>query len=144
MENYDDVVGFHLRLAQAVVHRHFSESLAEWKLTQSQLAVLWLVADHPGIAQTTIGQHLQMDRATTMAVVNRLQSRGFIERGKSLSDGRKQTLNLTGPGLTVLAGAQLALGPHEAWLKARYTAREVAVLVELLGRLGDGARKGLT
>ena len=132
-----DIVGFHLRLAHGAVYRHFTESFAELNLTQKQVSVLWLVDDHPGIAQTGLAQRMRMDRATTMAIVNRLEARGLLERGKSETDGRKQTLNLTGDGQAMLATAKAAIVAHEEWLKARYTQREVAQLIELLTRLHE-------
>src|SRR5947207_7549112 len=93
-----DIVGFHIRLAHAAVYRHFTETFADLDLTQKQVSALWLVADHPDIAQTGVAQRMRMDRATTMAIVNRLESKGYLVRRKSRSDGRKQALNLTDAG----------------------------------------------
>lgn len=132
-----DIVGFHLRLAHGAVYRHFTETFAELDLTQKQVSVLWLVDDHPGIAQTGLAQRMRMDRATTMAIVNRLEARDLLQRGKSDTDGRKQTLNLTEAGKAMLATAKEAIRAHEEWLKSRYTPREVAVLIELLTRLHE-------
>ena len=78
-----------------------------------------------------------MDRATTMAIVNRLESRGYLLRGKSNSDGRRQTLNLTRPGRKALVTAKAAIQQHERWLKSRFTGREVAKLIELLTRIHE-------
>ena len=130
-----DMVGFHLQLAQGAVCRHFADCLEELRLTQKQLLALWLVAEYPGLAQTGLGQHMHMDRASTMAIVNRLQARGFVVRGKSAADGRKQSLHISQAGAAALAKARQAMAEHEGWLKARYTAKEVAVLIELLMRL---------
>lgn len=132
-----DIVGFHLRLAQGAVYRHFSETFSELGLTQKQVAVLWLIDDHPGIAQSGVARRMMMDRATTMAIVNRLETRNLLVRGQSPTDGRKQTLNLTEEGQAMLAAAKEANHGHEQWIKARYTGREVAMLIELLSRLHD-------
>src|ERR1700704_5680999 len=78
-----NIVGFHIRLAHGAVYRHFTETFAYLDLTQKQVSMLWLVADHPGIAQTGLARRMRMDRATTMAVVNRLQSKGYLARRKS-------------------------------------------------------------
>ncbi len=67
--------------------------------------MLWLVSDHPGIAQTDLARRLQMDRATVMAIVNRLQARDFLERGESRRDRRRQTLTLRPAGQAALADA---------------------------------------
>jgi DNA-binding MarR family transcriptional regulator len=132
-----NIVGFHIRLAHGAVYRHFTETFADVDLTQKQVSVLWLVDDHPDIAQTDLAKRMRMDRATTMAIVNRLESRGYLVRGKSESDGRKQTLNLTSPGHKALVTAKSAIQQHERWLKSRFTEREVAKLIELLTRIHE-------
>jgi len=76
-----------------------------------------------------------MDRATTMAIVNRLEAKGYLARSKSHVDGRKQELNLTRAGRRTLATAKRAIRQHEQWLKSRFTEREVAKLIELLTRI---------
>ena len=80
---------------------------------------------------------MRMDRATTMAIVNRLEARGYLVRGKSPSDGRKQTLNLTDPGRAALAIAREAIRKHEDWLKSRFTDREVDMLIGMLARIHE-------
>jgi DNA-binding MarR family transcriptional regulator len=132
-----DILGFHIRLAYGAVYRHFMETFTDLDLTQKQTSVLWLVDDHPDIAQTDLAHRLRMDRATTMAIVNRLQERKFIVRGKSLTDKRKQTLNLLPAGQKMLSVAKEAIRTHETWLKARFTDKEVAQLIEMLARIHE-------
>lgn len=132
-----NIVGFHIRLAHGAVYRHFTDTFADLGLTQKQVSVLWLTDDHPDIAQTDLAQRMRMDRATTMAIVNRLQARGYLIRGKSPSDGRKQTLNLTPAGRKALAVAKEAIIEHERWLKSRFTDREVEALIEMLARIHE-------
>jgi DNA-binding MarR family transcriptional regulator len=132
-----DIVGFHIRLAHGAVYRHFTETFEDIDLTQKQVSVLWLVADHPDIAQTDLAARMRMDRATTMAIVNRLEARGYLVRGKSETDGRKQTLNLTNAGQAALVTAKEAIGQHEEWLKSRFTDKEVERLIELLTRIHE-------
>ena len=130
-----DILGFHIRLAHGAVYRHFMESFEHLDLTQKQVSVLWLVDDHPGIAQTDLAQRLHMDRATVMAIVNRLQDRKYLVRGRSPTDGRKQTLDLLPDGVLALAAAKKAIHPHETWLKQRFTDKEVTRLTEMLARI---------
>ena len=132
-----DILGFHIRLAHGAVYRHFTETFAEMELTQKQVSVLWLVSDNPGLAQTDLAQRLRMDRATTMATVNRLQDRTLLYRGKSPTDGRKQALFLTDQGVQMLSDAKAAIHAHEEWLKGRFSAKEVAKLIELLTRIHE-------
>ncbi|MBO9697504.1 MAG: MarR family transcriptional regulator [Sphingopyxis sp.] len=132
-----NIVGFHIRLAHGAVYRHFTETFAHVDLTQKQVSVLWLIDDHPGIAQTDLAQRMRMDRATTMAIVNRLQARSYLVRGKSPDDGRKQTLNLTDAGRGALKQAKAAILDHENWLKSRFTDKEVGKLIEMLSRIHE-------
>ncbi|WP_235911116.1 MarR family winged helix-turn-helix transcriptional regulator [Croceibacterium soli] len=132
-----DIVGFHIRLAHVAVYRHFTETFSDLGLTQKQVSVLWLVDDRPGIAQIDVGQHLQMDRATTMTIVNRLQAREYIRRERSEIDGRKQALYLTDDGRMALDKAKTCISQHEAWLKGRFTPAEIEKLVEMLSRIHE-------
>lgn len=131
------IVGFHIRLAHGAVYRHFTETFTDIELTQKQVSVLWLVGDHPDIAQTDLAQRMRMDRATTMAIVNRLQDRGYLVRGASTTDRRKQTLNLTEAGHAALLRAKDAIGEHERWLKSRFTEQEIETLIEMLTRIHE-------
>lgn len=132
-----DILGFHIRLAHGAVYRHFMETFNDLELTQKQVSVLWLVDDHPGIAQTDLAQRLRMDRATTMAIINRLEARGYLVRGKSLKDGRKQTIDLLPAGVLALNDAKKAVIEHETWLKSRFTGKEIEKLIELLARIHE-------
>ena len=133
----DEIVGFHLRLAHGAVYRHFTETFTDLDLTQKQVSVLWLVADHPGIAQIELGTRLRMDRATTMTIINRLQDRGMIRRERSESDGRKQSLYITRDGEHALDKAKACIAEHESWLKSRFSQAEVEKLVEMLSRIHE-------
>jgi DNA-binding MarR family transcriptional regulator len=132
-----DILGFHIRLAHGAVYRHFNETFLELDLTQKQVSVLWLVHDHPGMAQADLGRTLQMDRATVMAIINRLQHKGLLVRGASAVDRRRQTLTVTKTGERALAIAQEAIAQHEAWLKRRFSPAEVSTLIELLSRIHE-------
>lgn len=131
------IVGFHIRLAYGAVYRHFTESFADLDLTQKQTTLMWLIDDHPDIAQTDLAKLMRTDRATTMAIVNRMEARGFLVRGASSADRRKQTLNLTDAGRAILVTAKQAIRSHEEWLKGRFTDDEVATLIELLSRIHE-------
>jgi DNA-binding MarR family transcriptional regulator len=132
-----NILGFHIRLAHGACLRHFTETFTDLDLTQKQVSVLWLVDDHPGIAQTDLAQRLRMDRATTMAIINRLQAKHFLRRDRSDKDGRKQALFLDPAGKAMLARAKVAIAEHEAWVKGRFNDKEVRLLIDLLSRIHE-------
>ncbi|HEX8303128.1 MarR family winged helix-turn-helix transcriptional regulator [Sphingomonas sp.] len=131
----EDILGLNIRLAHGAVQRHFGERFADLALTQKQVSVLWLAGDHPGIAQTDLARALDMDRATTMAIVHALEKRGLLERAKGLTDARRVALALTGEGRALLKKAQGAIAEHEQWLTKRFSPKELGVLMELLRRI---------
>lgn len=136
----DDILGFHLRLAHGAVLRHFTEHFAELELTQKQVSVLWLAHDQPGIAQTDLAARLQMDRATTMAIVHALERRGLLARGYSVNDKRRVALALTSEGGAALTQARRAITTHETWLKNKFSKAEIGQLTALLRRIHDELR----
>lgn len=131
----DSILGFHLRLAHGAVYRHFTESFSDLDLTQKQVSVLWLVRDRPGLSQSELAQHLQMDRATTTEIVNRLATRGLLRRETMASDRRKLALHLETPGEALLDHARNAIDRQEHWLKSRFSPGEVRTLIALLERI---------
>ncbi len=131
----DNILGFHIRLAHGTVYRHFMRSFKFLKMTQKQVSVLWLVSDHPGIGQSDLARRLQLDRATVMAIVNRLSKRKFVVRADSETDGRKQTLDILPAGKKALHQARLAIRTHEKWLKGRFNAHELETLIGLLRKI---------
>ena len=133
----DAILGFHLRLAHGAVQRHFADHFADLDLTQKQVSVLWLAHDQPGIAQTDLSRRLQMDRATTMAIVHALERRDLLARGPAETDRRRIALSLTSEGEATLAEARKAIETHEAWLKSRFTRAETTQLIALLKRIHD-------
>lgn len=109
----DRLLGFHLRMASAAVARDFAAAIAQLDLTQKQFAVLELIAANPGASQVDIGQTLGTDRATMMAIVDRLDARGLILRQRSARDGRRQELSLATAGADLLTRARTRIAAHE-------------------------------
>jgi len=131
----DRNLGLRLRRAHGAVQRHFVEHFADLGLTQKQVSVLWLTGDHPDLAQADLAIALDMDRATTMALVHGLEKRALVSRSPSRTDGRRIAFRLTDAGEALLAQAKAAIAEHEAWLKARFSAAELATLEEMLARI---------
>lgn len=135
LDGLTSLLGFHLRLAHVAVYRDFMSSLAELDLTQKQCAVLQLIGANPAVSQVDLAATLGTDRATMMAVVDRLEQRGFVTRVRSKEDRRRQELYLTEDGEAMLARAKAAIAEHEAKFTRRFSAQELRALVGALGRI---------
>ena len=130
-----DLLGFHLRLAHVALYRDFALAMADLDLTQKQCATLQLIEANAGASQVDVANRLGTDRATMMAIVDRLEARGFVTRRRSTEDRRRQELHLTEAGAAILAQAKRVIAAHEAQFTARFTEAELASLVEALRRI---------
>lgn len=135
LDGLPELLGFHLRLAHVAMYRDFMTALADLDLTQKQCATLQLIGANPGVSQVDLAATLGTDRATMMAMVDRLEQRGFVVRRRSLADRRRQELNLTEAGEDMLARARHAIAEHERHFTSRFTAQELKALVNALGRI---------
>jgi DNA-binding MarR family transcriptional regulator len=134
-DGLDQIVGLHLKLAQAATHRSFLEQLAPLDVTQKQVTVLWLIDANPGVSQIKLAKTLNMDRATMMAIVDKLDGRELLERKRSKIDRRRQRLFLTPDGESLLVKAKALIAEHERQVKARIGEQLVPELVAALKRI---------
>jgi DNA-binding MarR family transcriptional regulator len=78
-----------------------------------------------------------MDRATMMALVDRLEGRGFVLRKRSKSDRRRQELYATPAGQSMLRKVRARIAKHEARFKSLFTPEELTALLAALKRFQD-------
>lgn len=134
-DELDQVLGFHVRQAQGTMHRRIIEVLASVDLTQKQAGALWLIGANPGTSQIGIGGALRMDRATTMAIIDRLENRDLVVRQRSTVDRRRHELYLTPSGQKLLVQVKRVVKAHESKFSERFTPEELATLISLLQRV---------
>ena len=131
------LLGFQVRRAQIAMYRDFIASLKELDLTQKQYAVLSLLQANPGASQIAIAGTLGMDRATMMAIVDRLQDRHLLIRERSKTDRRRQELYLTDEGVRVLEQASRLIAKHESRFARRFSQAELKQLIAMLRRIHE-------
>lgn len=129
------LIGFNLRLAETVLYRDFSATMGEFDLTQRQSAVLILIGSNPAVSQTGLARFLDTDRATMMAMIDRLEARNLVERRTANRDRRAQALFLTPSGEKTCANLKRNIQKHEKQFVDRYAPRELRSLIALLSRL---------
>jgi DNA-binding MarR family transcriptional regulator len=135
MNGLPDWLGFHLRLAQAALLRDFDATLAPIDLTQKQCGALELIGANPGVSQVDLAGLLDADRATMMAIVDRLEERGLVGRERSEADRRRQLLRLTPDGETRLVEVRRLVAEHEARFRSRFSQAELGALMSGLRRI---------
>lgn len=135
LDGLPDLLGFHLRLAHVAMYRDFATAMAEVDLTQKQCATLQLIGANPAVSQVDLAATLGTDRATMMAMIDRLEQRGFVLRRRSVADRRRQELNLTPDGEAMLERTRRMIASHERHFTSRFTAPELKALVNALSRI---------
>jgi DNA-binding MarR family transcriptional regulator len=138
-ENLDGLLGFRLRQASTAMYRDFIATLAPVEVTQKQTATLWLINANPGVSQASLAATLDMDRATMMGLIDRLEDRGFVIRRRSTSDRRRQRLYLTPSGQRALGKVKGLIAKHESRFTSRFTPAELSELLTALQKLSGSA-----
>jgi MarR family transcriptional regulator, organic hydroperoxide resistance regulator len=128
----DSLMGYLLRRAQGAMHRDFMAAVAVFELTQKQAATLWLIHANPGVSQAEVAAALGMDRATMMAVIDRLEDRAFVIRRRSSVDRRRQDLYLTPAGQATLKKCKTRISEHEEKFRQMFSAAELEALLAAL------------
>lgn len=129
------LIGYQLRLTQLAVFSDFAAELKDYDISPGRFGVLVLIAANPGMTQSQLAYATQLDRSTMVAVIDRLEERGLVERRPSPTDRRSNALVLTAAGEKLLKQLKRRVKQHEARIAATMTPAETAKLVELLGRI---------
>jgi DNA-binding MarR family transcriptional regulator len=135
LDGLPELLGFHLRMAQIAVYRDFSLALADLDLSQKQCATLRLIGANAGVSQVDLAATLGTDRATMMAIIDRLEQRGLILRRRSAIDRRRQELYLTPSGQATLAKAKRAIAEHERRFTSRFSEPQLKALMSALSKI---------
>jgi MarR family transcriptional regulator, lower aerobic nicotinate degradation pathway regulator len=87
-------------------HRAIAErALASLGLSGKGFGALILLSQEGPLSQQRLGQRQGIDRTTMVAVVDELESAGYVERRRDPSDRRAYSLHATTKGRRVLARA---------------------------------------
>ena len=89
------------RLQQAAVAVFMQDAEAS-AITPVQFAVLYTLAEQPGIDQRTLAREVHFDTSTIGSVVDRMEARELLTRSLSDHDRRVRLLHLTDDGAQLL------------------------------------------
>jgi DNA-binding MarR family transcriptional regulator len=102
----DLLPGHHIRRLHQIAVGIFMQETEALGLTPVQYAALQAVANTPGLDQRTLARSIGLDTSTTGGVVDRLESRGLLQRNADPDDRRVRLLTITDTGLSLLREAQ--------------------------------------
>jgi DNA-binding MarR family transcriptional regulator len=131
-----DILGYHLRRAQAAVFQDFAATMNGANVTPGQFGVLALIEANAGLSQTRLAEILGIDRSTLVAVIDKLENQGLVERAARPNDRRSHALKLSREGQSRFETLAKLVKKHEARIARQLSARERQTLIELLQRIG--------
>jgi MarR family transcriptional regulator, lower aerobic nicotinate degradation pathway regulator len=109
IDGLDDLPGHHIRRLQQIAVGIFMDETADVNVTPVQFALLFAASKEAGLDQRTLASRIGLDTSTIGAVVDRLESRGLIERKVSADDRRVRLLSVTPAGKKLLQGVMPAM-----------------------------------
>ena len=92
----------------------FEQAIAPLGITASEAGLLRLIGRNPGLGQKAASEQLGVRPSRVVAVLDRLEDRGQIERRRSSTDRRSHELHLTPAGQQTLAALRPIADEHEA------------------------------
>lgn len=132
-----DLPSWLLTRAAARAHRILTHHLGDAGFTGYEYRVLAALAPGGARSQADIGRMVALDRRDVTHTVRGLADRGLVERGDDPTNGRVVLVNLTPDGRRAWSRLARVMETVQADVMAPLSPAETALLVDLLGRLGD-------
>ncbi|MFN4312262.1 MAG: MarR family winged helix-turn-helix transcriptional regulator [Ferrovibrio sp.] len=125
-------VGYLLRLAQLRVWEDFYARIGPTGVSPALFSALMLIEHNPGLQQSRLGEALGVARSGAMAMVDRLERLGLVERRADPHDRRAYGLFLTAPGERQMAELIERVKSHDKLINQVLSQQEHDTLMRLL------------
>jgi DNA-binding MarR family transcriptional regulator len=129
--------GYLFRRMQQIAVAIFMEECKAFELTPVQYAALVAIQTHPGIDATRLSAVIAFDRSTLGSVIERIESKGLIERKPSPDDKRVKLLYVTRSGAAMLREIVPAVDRAQARMLQPLKPADRRTLMALLSQLVD-------
>lgn len=132
-----DLICFQLRRAQLSVFQRFMAELGSHGVTPGRFGLLTVISENPGSSQTALAEALSVDRSTMVAMIDKLEVLGWVERARSELDRRSHAILLTEAGKKILQDSWHQITALEDEICAQLSGADRKHLIRLL----DGITK---
>lgn len=129
------LLGYNIRRAQIALWRDIHRKVGRGGVRPGLFSILVLASANPGVAQIQLARQLAIDKASVVALVDRLERAGLIARRRSTVDRRRQGIFVTALGARRLKILKREMMSHEKRFLDRMTEAEAQQLIGLLRRL---------
>ncbi|KZN51973.1 MarR family winged helix-turn-helix transcriptional regulator [Pseudoalteromonas luteoviolacea] len=111
MEKYEELL-VSIRKVIRAIDLHSKQLNKSSGLTGPQLLIMQEIARVKGVTASQIAKHVNLSAATVTNILDRLESRGLVERVRSAQDKRRVSLFLSPQGKNLLIDAPQPLQEH--------------------------------
>lgn len=132
MQVLDEKLGYRIRIIERLLNKEFTRNVG---MTTVQYSVFSLVATNEGLSQIAIGEALSMDRASTMAIIDKLEAAGLLERKKSIHDRRVHALQLTEKGRKQFVVVNNKVAKYDLMFSSKLSQEEMEIFNSCLKKL---------
>ena len=129
--------GYLFRRMQQIAVSIFIEECKDFDLTPVQYAALIAIRAHPGIDATRLSSVIAFDRSTLGSVIERLETKAYIERKPAREDKRVKLLHLTKAGAALLREIIPSVDRAQARMLQPLKPAERKTLMALMTQLVD-------
>ncbi|MCB2115665.1 MAG: MarR family transcriptional regulator [Rhodobacteraceae bacterium] len=133
---------FRLYQCSNLMHKHGTRYVSDYGATTQQWAVLGALARpkiaEQGMSVKDLTEFLLLSRQNLTVVLERLETRGLIERVRDPSDGRSKLIRLSSEGVVVWGEMQKVIGGFYVDALKDLGREEAIDLVQLLDKLRSG------
>jgi DNA-binding MarR family transcriptional regulator len=129
--------GYLFRRMQQIAVSIFVEECRDFDLTPVQFAALVAIKTHPGIDATRLSAVIAFDRSTLGNVIERLETKRYIERKPAREDKRVKLLYLTSAGSALLSEIMPSVDRAQARMLQPLKPADRRTLLALLTQLVD-------
>lgn len=129
--------GYLFRRMQQIAVSIFMEECRDHDLTPVQFAALVAIHTHPGIDATRLSAVIAFDRSTLGSVIERLETKRYVERKPSSGDKRIKLLHLTKSGAALLRDVMPFVDRAQARMLQPLKPADRKTLLALLTQLVD-------
>ena len=137
-EDFHTMPGHLVRRAHQISVAIFMEECADHNVTPVQYACLSEIARQPGVDATRLSAAVAFDRSTLGNVLERLESKGWVDRRPSPGDRRVKLLHITQAGVQLLEAIEPGVVAAQKRLLKPLSAADRKLFMRLIGEIVDG------
>ena len=129
------LLGYNLRRAHQASWRTYVRFIGKDKIRPGLFSLMCLVRSNPSISQIELGTHLGVDKTSIVALLDRLERDGLIQRKRSTRDRRRQGICLTKAGAQEFDALLAKVRQLERHMASRFSAQELKNFLGYLRRM---------